>query len=179
MQIDAYCPDNTLDSLTAKQGWGRSLNYCQSPSPPVHVPGGPAGPVQSPNLSNHKFPVPVPVTVPQPRMKYRYFSAKPLLSNIMCMSVRDSKVELTSFPHLDPSLSKLYQYLNYLVWAGGNLNVPGTLPCPRTGVPGPVLCLERWTSSPLQVPNFRGLVWTAGTVPPVLPIPGLTNAPYS
>ena len=87
------------------------------------------------------------------------------------MSVRDSKVELTSFPLLNPSLSKLYQYLNYLVWAGGNLNVPGTLPCPRTGVPGPVLCLERWTSSPLQVPNLRGLVWTAGTVPPVLPIP--------
>ena len=87
------------------------------------------------------------------------------------MSVRDSKVELTSFPHLDPSLSKLYQYLNYLVWAGGNLNVPETLPCPRTGVPGPVLCLERWTSSLLQVPNLRGLVWTAGTVPPVLPIP--------
>ena len=27
------------------------------------------------------------------------------------------------------------------------------------------------TSSPLQVLNFRGLVWTAGTVLPVLPIP--------
>ena len=35
------------------------------------------------------------------------------------------------------------------------------------------LCLGRksWTSSPLQVLNFRGLVWTAGTVLPVLPIP--------
>ena len=41
----------------------------------------------------------------------------------------------------------------------------------RTGIPGPVLCYTRWTSSPLQVPNFRGLVWTAGTVLPALPIP--------
>ena len=41
----------------------------------------------------------------------------------------------------------------------------------RTGVPGPVLGHKRWTSSPLQVLNFRGLVWTAGTVLPVLPIP--------
>ena len=37
-----------------------------------------------------------------------------------------------------------------------------------------LLCLSRKnrTSSPLQVLNFRGLVWTAGTVLPVLPIPG-------
>ena len=41
----------------------------------------------------------------------------------------------------------------------------------RTGVPGPGQAHKRWTSSPLQVPNFRGLVCTAGTVPPVLPIP--------
>ena len=33
-----------------------------------------------------------------------------------------------------------------------------------TGIPGPVLNNKRWTSSPLQVLNFRGLVWTAGTV---------------
>ena len=41
----------------------------------------------------------------------------------------------------------------------------------RTGVTGPVLDIKRWTSSPLQVQNFRGLVWTGGTVLPVLPIP--------
>ena len=40
-----------------------------------------------------------------------------------------------------------------------------------TGVPGPVLGHQSWTSSPLQVPKLRGLVWTAGTVLPVLPIP--------
>ena len=34
------------------------------------------------------------------------------------------------------------------------------------------LSLKNRTSSPLQVINFRGLVWTAGTVLPVLPIPG-------
>ena len=40
---------------------------------------------------------------------------------------------------------------------------------------GSLLCLgpKNRTSSPLQVLNFRGLVWTAGTVLPVLPIPGL------
>ena len=45
---------------------------------------------------------------------------------------------------------------------------PGTGPQNRSS-----LCLSRKnrTSSPLQVLNFRGLVWTAGTVPPVLPIP--------
>ena len=46
---------------------------------------------------------------------------------------------------------------------------PGTGPQYRS-----LLCLSRKnrTSSPLQVLNFRGLVWTAGTVLPVLPIPG-------
>ena len=36
-----------------------------------------------------------------------------------------------------------------------------------------LLCTSREnrTSSPLQVLNFQGLVWTAGTVLPVLPIP--------
>ena len=37
-----------------------------------------------------------------------------------------------------------------------------------------LLCLSRknrTSSRPLQVLNFRGLVWTAGTVLPVLPIP--------
>ena len=36
-----------------------------------------------------------------------------------------------------------------------------------------LLCLSRKkrTSSPLQVLDFRGLVWTTGTVLPVLPIP--------
>ena len=55
----------------------------------------------------------------------------------------------------------------------GRLNEPGLdlLLVHRTGVPGPVLGHKRWTSSPLQVPNFRGLVCTAGTVPPILPIP--------
>ena len=43
-----------------------------------------------------------------------------------------------------------------------------------TGVPGPVLGHQSWTSSPLQVPKLRGLVWTAGTVLPVLPIPDKT-----
>ena len=45
---------------------------------------------------------------------------------------------------------------------------PGTGPQYRS-----LLCLSRKnrTSSPLQVLNFRGLVWTAGTVLPVLPIP--------
>ena len=38
-----------------------------------------------------------------------------------------------------------------------------------------LLCLggQSWTSSPLQFLNFRGLVWTAGTVLPVLPIPAV------
>ena len=44
-------------------------------------------------------------------------------------------------------------------------------PIERTGGPSPVLGHKRWTSSPLQVLNFRGQVWTAGTVLPVLPIP--------
>ena len=45
---------------------------------------------------------------------------------------------------------------------------PGTGPQYRS-----LLCLSRKnrTSSPLQVLNFRGLVGTAGTVLPVLPIP--------
>ena len=44
---------------------------------------------------------------------------------------------------------------------------PGTGPQYRS-----LLCLSREnrTSSPLPVLNFRGLVWTAGTVLPVLPI---------
>ena len=44
-------------------------------------------------------------------------------------------------------------------------------PIERTGGPSPVLGHKRWTSSPLQVLNFQGQVWTAGTVLPVLPIP--------
>ena len=49
---------------------------------------------------------------------------------------------------------------------------PGTGPQYRS-----LKCLGRlsWTSSPLQVLNFRGLVWTAGTVLPVLPIPVQTD----
>ena len=45
---------------------------------------------------------------------------------------------------------------------------PGTGPQYRS-----LLCLSRKnrTSRVLQVLNFRGLVWTAGTVLPVLPIP--------
>ena len=40
-----------------------------------------------------------------------------------------------------------------------------------------LLCLSRKnrTSSPLQVLNFQRLVWTAGTVLPVLPIPAKIN----
>ena len=59
----------------------------------------------------------------------------------------------------------------------GRLYEPGLdlLLVHRTGLPGPVLGHRKWTSSPLQVPNFRGLVWTAGTVLPVLPIPGFCN----
>ena len=56
---------------------------------------------------------------------------------------------------------------------------PGTGPQYRS-----LLCLSRKnrTSSPLQVLNFRELVWTSGTVLPVLPIPwhwwGLSKVSY-
>ena len=46
--------------------------------------------------------------------------------------------------------------------------------CVRTGDPSPVQGGGGWTSSPLQVPNLRGLARTAGTVLPVLPIPVTT-----
>ena len=42
---------------------------------------------------------------------------------------------------------------------------------PRSGIPGPVLGFYTWTSSTLQLPKLGGLVWTGGTVLPVLPSP--------
>ena len=57
------------------------------------------------------------------------------------------------------------QYISPRIWED---LAPGTGPQYRS-----LLCLSRKnrTSSPLQVLNFRGLVWTAGTVLLVLPIP--------
>ena len=82
-----------------------------------------------------------------------------LYSFIVTLILRDGEV---------PQITTSPQSTSPRIWED---QAPGTGPQYRS-----LLCLSpknRTSSSPLQVLNFRRLVWTAGTVLPVLPISGV------